>query len=103
MKKQYANTDFNPDWTSAPGDTIQEWLEEMGLSQGWLAKKCRRPVEQVSRLIRGRIRLTERWAIELGKATTVPAEFWAVREAQHRLGLALGRKRIRTLAAKAKP
>ncbi len=92
--KQYKVYEFNPDWTSAPGDTIREWLEEHGETQRWLAKKTKRPVEQVNRLIQGHIRLTERWAIALGKVTTVPAEFWAVREAQYRLDLAMGRKRI---------
>jgi plasmid maintenance system antidote protein VapI len=92
--KHYEPPDFNPDWTSCPGDTIREWLEEHGKTQRWLAQKCRRPVEQLNRLIQGRIRLTERWAIELGRVTTVPDEFWIVREAQHRLGLAKGRKRL---------
>ena len=71
------------------------------MTQAWLAKKCKRPVEQLNRLVKGKIRLTERWAIELGKATNVPAEFWIVREAQHRLKLAQGkRKQTRTPSGK---
>ncbi len=90
---QYKVPDFNPDWTSCPGDTIREMLEESGMTQAWLAKKCKRPIEQLNRLIKGHIRLTERWAIELGRSTNIPAEFWIVREAQHRLALAMGKKR----------
>ncbi len=90
--KQYK---FNPDWVVPPGDQITELLEIKGKTQAWLAKKCKRPVEQVNRLIKARIRLTERWAIELSKALPgVSAEYWARLEANYRVGLAMGRKRI---------
>lgn len=85
---------FNPDWCVAPGDHITEWLEAHGKTQGWLAKKCKRPLSQVSRMINGRIRLTERWAIELAKATGRPAHFWYTLEAHFRIGLATGKRRV---------
>lgn len=89
--KQYQ---FNPDWCVCPGEHILEILEEKGKPQAWLAKKCKRPVEQMNRLINGHIRLTERWAIELAKALPGrSAETWYRLEADYRIGLALGRKR----------
>ncbi len=88
--KQYK---FNPDWCVCPGDHILEWLETAGETQAWLAKKCKRPVEQMNRLIKGRIRLTERWAIELAKVLPGGAEHWYRLEADYRIGLAMGRKR----------
>lgn len=84
---------FNPDWVVKPGDHITELLETQGKTQAWLAKKTKRPTEQVNRLIKARIRLTERWAIELAKAFPGPsAEFWARLEANYRVGLAMGKK-----------
>jgi len=78
-----------------PGDHILELLETKQKTQAWLAKKCKRPVEQVNRLINGRIRLSERWAIELAKAFPGSrAEFWYRLEADYRIGLAMGRKCI---------
>lgn len=90
--KQYK---FNPDWCVCPGEHVLEWLTENRRTQAWLAEKCKRPVEQMNRLIKGHIRLTERWAVELAKAMPgQSAEHWYRLEADYRIGLALGRKRI---------
>jgi plasmid maintenance system antidote protein VapI len=94
-KVKRASYSFNPDWTMFPGEHVLEWLTENHKTQAWLAKKCRRPVEQVNRLIKGHIRLTERWAIELAKATKRHSpEMWYRLEADYRIGLAMGKKRV---------
>lgn len=78
-----------------PGQAILNWLSQNHKTQAWLAAKCRRPVEQMNRLIKGRIRLTERWAIELAWTLPHGPVYWYRLEADYRIGLALGRKRVK--------
>lgn len=49
----------------------------------------------MNRLIKGRIRLTERWAIELARVLPYSPDMIYRLEADYRIGLALGRKRVK--------
>jgi HTH-type transcriptional regulator / antitoxin HigA len=88
-RRRYA---YNPDYTIPPGEHIQEWLDTNRRTQAWLAEKMGRPIEQVNRLIKGRIGLTVRWGLDLEKVTKQPADFWLALEMHHRLFLARRKK-----------
>lgn len=84
---------FKPNWASTPGETIQDILDERGLSQAWLAAKMKRPKKTINEIIKGKARLTEQTALQLEKVLGASAEFWMARETTYRIFLA--RKKIK--------
>lgn len=69
---------------SPPGDTIQESLDEMGMSQAELAERIGRPKEKINDIIKGREPITTPTAHKLEKALGVSASFWLNRETEYR-------------------
>ena len=69
---------------SPPGDTIQETLEIMGMSQAELAERMGRPKEKINDLIKGREPVTTATAFQLEKVLGIPAGFWLNREKEYR-------------------
>ena len=72
---------FNPDWVSPPGETIQDALDELGLSQAELAGRMGVTEKHVTELIKGKIGLTSEIASKLELVLGEPASFWLQREA----------------------
>lgn len=79
---------FNPDWVSPPGETIQDALDELGLSQAELARRMGVTEERVTELIEGKTGLTPEIAGKLELALGEPASFWLQREAVYQQRLA---------------
>lgn len=79
---------FTPDYAVPPGETLQETLEELGLSQKELALRMGRPEKTISGIISGKTQITPETALELEKVTSVPASLWNNLEAQYRETLA---------------
>ncbi len=79
---------YRPNYVSKPGETIKECLEVAGMTQRELAKRMKRPAEQVNRLINAKIRITCATALQLEKAFRAPAHFWMNLETNYRLHLA---------------
>ena len=69
---------------SPPGDTIQETLDEINMSQAELAERIGRPKEKVNDLIKGRERITTDTAYRLETVFGIPASFWINRENEYR-------------------
>lgn len=76
--------DFRLDWTSPPGETISDLLEERGWSQISFAERMGYTEKHISLLINGRAPLTEETAFKLEKVTEIPAGFWLMREVHFR-------------------
>ena len=70
------NTLFQPDYAMHPGETLAETLEELGMSQAELAQRIGRPLQMISEIIQGKKAITAETAIQLERATSVPANFW---------------------------
>lgn len=85
--------EHKPDWAVSPGEIISERLRELGRTQTWLALRMRRPLEQVNRLVNGRIGLRPATAIQLESALKQPAIYWLNLEAIYRLHLARKKER----------
>jgi len=69
---------------SPPGDTIQETIDELGMSQAELAERMGRSKEKLNDMIKGREPLTTETAHRLEKVLSIPASFWINREAEYR-------------------
>jgi HTH-type transcriptional regulator / antitoxin HigA len=72
---------------SPPGDTIQETIDTIGMSQSELAERIGRPKEKINGLIKGTEPLTIKTAILLERVLGIPASFWIERERQYQLEL----------------
>jgi len=69
---------------SPPGDTIQETIDMMGMSQAELAERMGRPKEKINDVIKGREPITTVTAFQLENVLGTPASFWLNREKEYR-------------------
>lgn len=67
---------FQPDYAIHPGETLAETLEELGMSQVELAQRMGRPLQMISEIIQAKKAITAETALQLERATGVPANFW---------------------------
>jgi HTH-type transcriptional regulator/antitoxin HigA len=75
------------DWTVPPGETLQELLEDQGLSQRDLARRAGLSPKHVNKLLQGLVPLSADVAVRLERVTGVPARFWNQLEANYRSDL----------------
>jgi HTH-type transcriptional regulator / antitoxin HigA len=85
---------FNPDWCSAPGDTIFDCLDERGMSVEMLVEAMREDRDTIALLLIGEYTLDDDLAGKLSDVLGASKQFWLNREAQYREGLAKGLKKI---------
>ena len=84
-KSSYA---FTPKYAIAPGATLQETIESLGISQAELAKRTGRPLKTINEIINGKAAITAETAIQLERVLGVPASFWNNLEQNYREALA---------------
>jgi len=72
---------------SPPGDTIQETIDTIGMTEAELAECIGRPKEKLKELIEGKEPVTLKTAILLERALGIPASFWMERERGYQLEL----------------
>jgi HTH-type transcriptional regulator / antitoxin HigA len=75
------------DYAVAPGETLQELLEERGMSQRELARRTGLSPKHVNKLMHGLVPLSADVAVRLERVTGAPARFWNQREANYRSDL----------------
>ena len=78
---------FQPQWASAPGETIVDLLDERGMSSSDLAAAIGETCIVVEQLLAGTEALTDRLALKLEAAFGAPADFWLRRETSFRAAL----------------
>jgi addiction module HigA family antidote len=59
-----------------PGEFLQEFLDEKGISQSELARRIKVPFQRVNDVVHGRRALTPSTALRLSKFFGTTAEFW---------------------------
>ena len=69
---------------SPPGDTIQEHIDFIGMSQAELAERMGRPKEKINDVIKGREPISTATAFQLEKVLGIAASFWITREKEYR-------------------
>ena len=72
----------------APGATLQETIESLGISQAELAKRTGRPLKTINEIINGKAAITAETALQLERVLGVPASFWNNLEQNYREALA---------------
>jgi HTH-type transcriptional regulator / antitoxin HigA len=75
------------DYAVPPGETLQELLEERGMSQRDLARRAGLSPKHVNKLLHGLVPLSPDVAVRLERVTGAPARFWNQREANYRSDL----------------
>lgn len=81
-------TAYKPDYVSPPGETLQDTLDMLGISQAELAERTGRPKKTINEIIQGKAAITPETALQLELVLRVPATFWLARESKYRAWLA---------------
>jgi addiction module HigA family antidote len=76
--------EFKPDWTSSPGETIADILEERNLSVAEFANRMGQTPRDVQDLLTGSSMITIDTARKLEVVLGASAAFWMIRETQYR-------------------
>ena len=82
------DNEYLPDVVSAPGETLQEILEERYMTQTELADRLGLAQKTVNEIIRGKAPLTHETALSLETVLGIPASFWNAYETAYRESLA---------------
>ena len=80
--------EYEPDYAVPPGETLREMIDALGMTQKELAIRTGLATKTVGRIIKGIDAITHQTAIELQRATGVPAHMWSNLEMNYRAGLA---------------
>ena len=91
---------FSPDYAVPPGDILQEWLDEQGLTQAELAQRMGRAKKTINEIIKGVAPITAETSLQLEKVTGIEASFWNSMEVNYRAFLARQHER-KTLGSEA--
>lgn len=83
-----SRNEYQPDIVSAPGETLEEILEERGMTQSELARRMDRPLKTINEVIKGKAAITPETALQLERVLGVSAAFWNRRESLYREYLA---------------
>ena len=78
-----AKNEFKPNYTVIPGETLEETLDALGISQHELAMRIGQPLKMVSEIIKGKTAITDDTALQLEKVLNIPASFWLCLEQQY--------------------
>lgn len=83
-----AKSEYSPRTVSPPGETLEETLEALGMTQTELARRMGRPLKTINEIVRGKTAILPETALQLERVTGIPGPFWLAREAAYRAYLA---------------
>ena len=78
IENEYAPLSVTP-----PGTTLEEALEERGMSQAELAERTGRPKKTINEIVKAQAAITPETAIQLERVLGIPASFWIARQHQY--------------------
>jgi len=81
------NLPYVPDYAVPPGETLEEALEELGMSQSELARRTGRPEKTINEIIKGKAAITAETATQLERVTGIAARLWLRLESDYRAAL----------------
>lgn len=79
---------YEPDYAVVPGETLQETIDALGLSQKELAERTGLTTKTIYLMIKGEAPITAETALLLERVTGVAAVFWSNLESKYRERLA---------------
>jgi len=74
------NLELAREMLSPPGDTIQETINALGMSQNELAERMGRPTKTINEIIKGKEALSPATSVQLERVLGIPTGFWLERE-----------------------
>lgn len=77
------NLEYRPTSVSPPGETLNDLLEEKGISQKLLSLRLGRSDKNLSQIVNGKAPITPELALDLERVLGTPARFWLAREARY--------------------
>jgi len=83
--KQYT---YDPDYAVAPGETLKETIDALGIDQKELSKRTELSPKHINQITKGIAPISQDTAIRLERVTGVPARMWNNLEANYREQLA---------------
>lgn len=78
---------YKPDYAEPPGSTLEEALEERGMSQADLARRTGLSAKHISQIVNGKASLTPETAARLEEVLGIRASLWNRLEANYQEGL----------------
>lgn len=90
---------YEPDVVSPPGATLQDVLDERGMTQSELATRMNRPKKTISEIVTGKEVISHQTAIQLELVLGIPADFWMSRETLYRAQIARAEEMARLASA----
>jgi HTH-type transcriptional regulator/antitoxin HigA len=82
------NRPYEPDFVSPPGETIQETLDALGMSQVDLAERTGKSHKGINEIVQSKVAITPETALQLERVLGVPAHFWLNLDVSYREWLA---------------
>jgi addiction module HigA family antidote len=76
--------EYRPRIVSPPGDTLQELLDEMNLSQAEFAERTGHSQKTINEIIKGKAPISQETALNFEKVLGTSATFWNTREQHYR-------------------
>ncbi len=81
-------TPYRPDFVSPPGETIQETLDALGMTQADLAERTGKSNKAINEIVQSKVAVTPETALQLERVLGVPAHFWLNLDVKYREWLA---------------
>ena len=88
MATKAIDKEYQPDFVSPPGDTIEGELEVRRITPAELADQMGYPLNTINEIIAGDAGITADMATQLELVFGIPAHFWLNRERRYREALA---------------
>jgi addiction module HigA family antidote len=79
---------YRPDYAVPPGETLQETIQAIGMTQVELAERMGLTTKTINFIMKGNGPITPETALQLERVLGTPASFWNSRERQYREALA---------------
>ena len=74
---------YQPDFVTPPGETLQDTLDSLGMSQTELAQRTGKHKKTINAIVKCKQEITPKTALQLEKALGVPASFWNNRQKRY--------------------
>ena len=68
--------EFQPDVAFPPGETLQEMIDVLGMTQAQLSERMGRPKKTINGIIKGDVAITSDTALQLERVLGIGASFW---------------------------
>ncbi len=76
-------TEYQPDTVSPPGETLQETLDFLGMSQSEFASRTGLSKKTINQIVSGTAPISHETALAFEKVLGTPSEFWLNRESKY--------------------